>query len=335
MLEVKIIVEPYIKINGISIISGDKIRLTSSFIRDNPTQLKINKYNPKIVITKRPDHGKIRKIIRNSGATENLNDKNVNSFTYKELKSGVVYFVARNLPEDVMAPLNDYFEYLLYIESVQPGQGFVSIEIHKMNKNAINDNDTINVISQHAFSMNYIVIIVMIVLMFIIIIITVVFFKSQSSIRMKNDPDKDYPPPLPRPPDFMSLNNNMHIQNNINNNNRIYSSSDGDSIPVTASSTPLPVLSSIPHCKVIPIGGLDDSESDDMIDMNIDAQHVSGIGGRYPYGEENDEWSSSIGGDNVGNGNDVNYSSIAQPQQQLNSQQQRNNPLLRRNQYWV
>lgn len=307
----KIIVEPFIKINGISITSSDKIRLTSTVVMDNPTQAKLNRYNPKITITRKPDHGKIRKIIRTSGDAEHLNDKDINSFTYKELKSGIVYFVARHLPDEVVS-INDYFEYVLHIKSVQPGQGFVPIEIHKVLQNfgttKITAND-VDILTYEAFPFNYVVIVSMVSIMIVLGILMVILIKCRARETDKST-TKDYPPTLPRPPDFMGL-----------NNNRLYSSSEGgDSIPVTASSTPLPVLSSIPHCKVIPID-LDDSESDDMIDM--DPQQMP----RYPYGDDNDEWSSSC---DVGP--EVNYSSIAQPQ---HYQQRMNNPLLRRNQYWV
>lgn len=304
--DVRIIVEPFIKINGISLISSDKIRLTSTIVTDNPTQHKLNRYNPKITITRKPDHGKIRKIIRTSGDSEHLNDKDVSSFTYKELKSGIVYFVARKLPDEV-ASINDCFEYTLHIKSVQPGQGFVPIEIHKT-MNAEEGTD-VDIATSEAFPFNYIVIISMVLIMIVIVLLMIVLLRCRSNNAIKNNPEKDFPPPLPRPPDFMGL-----------NNNRIYSSSDGSH---TASSTPLPVLSSIPHCKVTPIE-FEDSESDDMGDMNVgDNQQMP----RYPYGDDNDEWSSSCD-----IGNEVNYSSIAQPQQ---GQQRMNNPLLRRNQYWV
>ena len=314
--------------------SADKIRLTSTFVMDNPTQSKLNRYNPKITITRKPDHGKIRKIIRTSGDTEHLNDKDISSFTYKELKSGIVYFVARQLPAEVQS-IHDSFEYVLHIKTVQPGQGFVSIEIHKTHHTEVNgatstDSDqNVDILTYQAIPFNYIVIVSMILIMVILAILMIMIIKCRAKNCNKNDPDKDYPPPLPRPPDFLPL-----------NNNRLYSASEGgDSIPVTASSTPLPVLSSIPHCKITPID-LEDSESDDMIDMNMDPTQPMSRG--YPYGDENDEWSSSC---DVGP--DVNYSSIAQPQQhhpyhhqyhqpqQQQLQHRLTNPLLRRNQYWV
>lgn len=317
-VEVKIIVEPIIKINGISIASEDKIRLTTTFLDESPHQLKLNRYNPKIVITRRPDHGKIKKIIRNSGYTEHSNDKEITSFTYKELKSGVIYFIARKIPDEVDS-INDYFEYLLLIKSIQPGQAFVSIEIHKV-KSGIFDDDKneLSIVHDSPWSMNYFFIIATLVGMFVLVFVLILFirFHSMTKNNKQKNVNKDYPPQLPRPPDFIGL-----------NNNRLYSSHDEeDSMPVTASSTPLPVLSSIPHCKVIPVGSLEDSESDEMMDMN-NVDCPPGQMSNYPFNDENDGWSSSY---DVAN--DVNYSSIMQSPCQ---RQQKTNPLLRRNQYWV
>lgn len=313
----KIIVEPVLKINGISITSTDKIRLTSTFVDENPTQLKLNRYNPKITITRKPDHGQIKKIIRNSGDVEHQNDKDITSFTYKELKSGVIYFIARDLPDEV-ASVNDYFEYNLMIKTVQPGQGFVPIEVHRATKRGSNgDRNNVDMATYNAsFPINYIFILSTLAGMILLVLILIAFIRCHSRSR-KNNLDKDFPPHLPRPPDFLPA-----------NHNRLYAPSEADdSMPVTASSTPLPILSSIPHCKVIPIGGIEDSESDEMVDLNMDVGHQQMVMG-YPYGDDNDDWSSSC---DVAN--EVNYSSIAQPQQQ--QMNQRSNPLLRRNQYWV
>lgn len=311
-VEVKIIVEPVIKINGISIASEDKIRLTTSFMDDNPHQLKLNRYNPKIVITRKPDHGKIKKIIRNTGDLEHSNDKDITSFTYKELKSGVIYFIARKLPEDV-ASINDFFEYALFVKTYQPGQAFVSIEIHRLKSQLVDDKNDVNITYEASWPINYLFIVATLAAMFVLVLILIVFLRCHSNAKAnKNNIDKDYPPPLPRPPDFINI-----------NNNRLYSPSDEDSV-----TTSLPVLSSIPHCKIIPIHSVEDSESDEIIDLNnVDGSQQLHQMPCYSYGDEHDEWSSSC---DVGN--EVNYSSIMQPTLQ---RQQHSNPLLRRNQYWV
>lgn len=313
-LEVNIIVEPLIKINGISIASDDKIRLSTSFSDDSPYQMKLSRYNPKVVITRKPDHGKIKKIIRNSGDSEHLNDKDITSFTYKELKSGVIYFIARKLPDDVSS-INDFFEYTLIVKSFQPGQAFVPIEIHKLKSQLAgsSDKNDLDLVYDTSWPINYFFIVATLAAMLVLVIILLVFVRCHSNAKHRKNSEKDYPPPLPRPLDFITM-----------NNNRLYSSSDcGDSIPVTASSTPLPVLSSIPHCKVTPITDLGDSEPEDIMEENSPLHNMA----CYPYGDENEDYSSSCD-----IGNEVNYSSIMQPTLQ---RQQRSNPLLRRNQYWV
>lgn len=256
-VEVKIIVEPLIKLNGISIASEDKIRLTTSFMDENPYQLKLNRYNPKIVITRKPEHGKIKKIIRNTGDLEHSNDKDIATFTYKELKSGVIFFIARKLPDDVVS-VNDYFEYALFVKTYQPGQAFVSIEIHKLKSHlietAVDKNDNVNIAYEASWPVNYLFILATLAAMFVLVMVLIIFLRCHSNAKAnKNDMDKDYPPPLPRPPDFMTI-----------NNNRMYSPSDGEDSVTTS----LPILSTIPHCKVIPINNVEDSESDEMIDLN-------------------------------------------------------------------
>jgi hypothetical protein len=79
---------------------------------------------------------------------------------------------------------------------------------------------------------------------------------------------------------------------------------------------------------VIPIGidsSIQDSDPEDMIDMREDALNANIL--RYGYSDEPEDWgrfSEEIG-------QDVGYSTIAQPQHI----EPKINPLLRRNQYWV
>lgn len=318
LLNIDIIVEAFIKISDISLQTGDKIKLTSSLALENIIQLKLNKFNPKIVITKKPERGNLRKIIRNSGNTENFNDRDITAFTYKDLKSGIIYYVSDQLPDDVHS-LNDYFEYALLMKSVQPGEGVVSIEIHSILSPLNEDTDKNISVQPIDMSSEYILILIiaLVIILIILIIAGLVIYRSRKSKKnSKNYNNKDYPPTLPQPPDFLPY-----------NSNQLYAASDGgDSIPITpANSTPLPVMSNIPHCKIIPI----DLENEyPESDMENDASGLMGPNNLpYGYDDENDGWSSSYEG---GLAPDVNYASIRQ-----SSQEQRANPLLRRNQYWV
>lgn len=324
LVDVNIVVVPFILINPITIVPGDKFRISSTFVLDNPTQLKLNRYNPKIIITKRPKYGRIKKITRSSGDFENINDREISSFTFKELKSGVVYYVARKFNQDFNS-ISDSFEYVLTTKSAQPGQASVPIEIYSHLRNESNDVDV--AVADTRLHFDYLILVAIAAGIIVLLIMAIVLIKCRSPSSKKTNGEKDLPPSLPRPPDFMTL-----------NNNRMYTPSDcGDSLPITASSTPLPVLSSIPHCKVIPIGldnCMQDSENDDMMmDMNMDNMPNSNTL-RYPYGDDNDDWGSSYND----LGPDINYSSIPSPQsqqQQQIQQQPKTNPLLRRNQYWV
>lgn len=317
-MDIQILVQPFIIINPISITPGNKVRLSSTFILDNPTQLKLNRYNPKISITKKPKYGKLKKIIRSTGDVENTNDKEILSFTYKELKSGVVYFVARKFSTGFSA-INDSFDYILTTKTAQPAQGQVPIEIYSPSVfgNELNEPEVVPAMTN--LPMEYLILAAILFGILVFLILAIIILKCRSVKVSKIDPDKDLPPPLPRPPDFMSLNNTRSM----------YTPSENDSIPHTQSSTPLPVLSNVPHCKVIPIGidsSIQDSDPEDMIDMREDAMNNANLL-RYGYNDEPEDWSScDIGGD-------VNYSTIAQPQHQIIPPKP--NPLLRRNQYWV
>ncbi|XP_055645017.1 chondroitin sulfate proteoglycan 4 [Toxorhynchites rutilus septentrionalis] len=333
LIEVNMIVQPFIIINPITITPGERIRLSSTFIFDNPAQLKLNRYNPKITITRRPKYGRLRKIVRSTGLDyiEQPSDKDISNFTYKELKSGVIYYVARKFNQDFQS-INDNFEYVLATKTAQPGQGTVPIEIYSPSRNAHDSNDVDIVTAESNLPFDYLIIACIAAAVIVILLMIIVLLKCRSNGSQKDHPDKDHPPSLPRPPDFMTL------------NNRMYTPSENESLPVTSASTPLPIISSIPHCKVIPIGldnalQLDSEPEEDMMDMHGELmQNPNSL--NYPYGDEGDGWSSSCD-----IGPEVNYSTVAhqtpqqqhaqQQQQLLPQQSQKANPLLRRNQYWV
>lgn len=313
LVDIQVVVQPFIIINPVSITPGSKVRLSSTFIIDNPTQLKLNRYNPKITISRKPKYGKFKKIIRSTGDLESVNDKEIFSFTYKELKSGVVYFVARKFFQE-FSSINDSFEYILTTKTAQPSQGVVNIEIFSPNKISTDDNPEV-IAADTRITVDHLLILSIITGILIFLFMAIMIIRCRSINVPKDDPDKNMPPALPRPPDFMTLHTTRSMYTPSEND---------DSLPVTQSSTPLPVLSNVPHCKVIPIGidsSIQDSDPEDMIDMREDALNNANML-RYVYNDDPEDWSSC--------GPDVNYSSIAQPQQIPKI-----NPLLRRNQYWV
>ncbi|GAB0098883.1 chondroitin sulfate proteoglycan 4 [Sergentomyia squamirostris] len=313
VITVKVIVHPFIALNAITVTAGDKIRLGTSAMSHYSSNLNLNRYNPKFTLTTRAKHGKLKKITRTTGDGDSYKDKDITSFTYKELKSGVIYFVAKKFPSEDIFTVTDSFDYVLHIKSVQPAQGTVSITI---NSRDLTTEENGVMVADSSLPINYVLIVCIVAAIVILSLILVVIIKCRAASRAAKQSKKDYPPSLPRPPDFLPY------------GTRINTSSDPESIPATAASTPLPGLSNVPQCKVIPIGfdpnDFQDSESD-IADLNLpDPQHSI----RYPYGDDNDNWCPSY---DVCN--DINYSSIAQPQQPQTPQN--TNPLLRRNQYWV
>uniref|UniRef100_T1GSZ7 Cadherin domain-containing protein n=1 Tax=Megaselia scalaris TaxID=36166 RepID=T1GSZ7_MEGSC len=286
----------------------------------------LNKTNPKFVIYNPPKQGSIRKIIRSSGDNEahTENIRSITVFTYKELKSGVIFYVTNSKPK---LGQTDSFEYNLLIKSVQPAQSLVKIEYR------IEDdmNEPTVMMSSPNLNFNYIAIIFLLIGIIVLIFVVLLMLKLRNVMRKKNLKQKDHPPSLPCPPDLTSSVGPIHN----------YASSEIDSMPVTAASTPIPGFSNIPHCKVIPVEnfknvdyseylgdmmGVEDDEEDDMDDPGETQQMVPNSNRYNNTYLDQDGWSSSCD-----MGNDFGYASVQQNLQTPNS----NNPLLRKNQYWV
>ncbi|XP_055851625.1 chondroitin sulfate proteoglycan 4 [Episyrphus balteatus] len=311
VVDVMVLVEPIIKINDILLQNEERVRLETSLIADSQILVKMNKLNAKFLITRTPSSGQIRKIIRSSGDFDNQNQRSTISFSYKELRSGVIYFVPY---ERNSKNLRDIFEYSLIIKAVQPAQGVVNIDYHT-------EKETTNLTTAGSgkFSLNYIGVVYICIVIFIIILIGILAFKLRCLKHKKINICKEHPPALPCPPDLTSV---SPTQN--------YNNSEIDSIPVTAASTPLPCFSNIPHCKVIrvesyKVSGTDFDEYDNDYDLKDDQREIEHmVPNQYQHSyPDNDAWSSSCDMTN-----DLGYSTVK-------SHQPSSNPLLRRNQYWV
>ncbi|XP_065355734.1 chondroitin sulfate proteoglycan 4 [Calliphora vicina] len=334
-IDVLMQVEPVIKITDISmkgVGEGEKIRLMSLLVADNPLSLKLNKFNPKFLITKMPTTGQIRKIIRSTGlAADSLNERPTNSFSYKELRSGVVYFIPYETVEGTLEDV-DRFDYQLHIKTVQPAQASVKI----VYRQAVEDNGTVAK-ADTEFSLNYVAIICVLIILLMCILIIMLILKFRYLKRHKANISKDQPPSLPCPPDLTSVSPQHHLTHHRPHH---YASSEADSVPVTGNSTPLPGFSNIPHCKIIPVESYkhdypDYDPDEDETDDPCDVQQMM-LPQRYnPYQLENDTWSSSCDMANDFGG----YSSVPQSTAQAASatppSAPPSNPLLRRNQYWV
>lgn len=328
-------VEPVIQINDIVMkeaeSSGGKIKLITSLDNDNPLSLKLNKFNPKFVITRMPSTGQIRKIIRSTGlTTDGQSDRSTNIFSYKELRSGVVYFVPHESVEETEAD-HDSFDYQLLIKTVQPAQATVSIEY----RSRVEETETVH-LGSAGLSINYLAIGCAIFIVLICLLIVLLILKIRKLRKHKADISKDQPPALPCPPDLTSVSPQHHLHHHHGHH---YASSEADSVPATGNSTPLPGFSNIPHCKIIPVESYkheypdydpDEEETDDQ----CDPQQMM-LPQRYnPYHMEHDAWSSSCDMANDFAG----YASVPQSISGSVSSPPSappTNPLLRRNQYWV
>ena len=87
---------------------------------------------------------------------EQQSDKEISSFTYKELKSGVIYYSARKFNQDFQS-INDNFEYVLSTKTAQPGQGTVPIEIYSPSGSHDSDNDVNIVTTESVIPLDYLV----------------------------------------------------------------------------------------------------------------------------------------------------------------------------------
>lgn len=330
-VDVVVAVEPVIKVSDFSMASMENghVRLQSTLVNDNPLSLKLNKFNPKFVITHMPTTGQIRKIIRSTGLAADIqNERSTTTFSYKELRSGVVYFVPNELVEETIEN-TDSFEYQLLIKTVQPAQGIVNI----IYREPLNESTNVTMATS-SFSINYIAIICALIVLLICILVVMLLLKFRFLKRHKADISKDQPPALPCPPDLTSVSPQHH-----HHHHHHYASSEADSVPATGASTPLPGFSNIPHCKIIPVESYkhdfpDYDPDEDETDDQCDPQQMM-LPARYnPYHMDNDNWSSSCDMANDFAG----YSTVPQSSAPVSAtppSAPASNPLLRRNQYWV
>ncbi|XP_039952051.1 chondroitin sulfate proteoglycan 4 [Bactrocera tryoni] len=329
-VDVLVAVEPVIKITNISMVNElGKVRLQSVLVADNPLSLKLNKFNPKFVITRMPITGQLRKIIRSTGlAPESQNERSTNTFSYKELRSGVVYFVPNEAVELTVEDM-DYFEYQLHIKTVQPAQSVVHIE-YRAPQDTSGNKVTM---ASSEFSFNYVALLIVLIVLIVCILVVMLLLKIRYLRRDKADISKDQPPALPCPPDLTSVSPQHHHHHHHHHH---YANSEADSVPATGASTPLPGFSNIPHCKIIPVESYKHDYPDydpDEGDETDDAQQMM-LPQRYnPYHMENDTWSSSCDMANDFGG----YSTVPQSSAPTATPPSApaSNPLLRRNQYWV
>ncbi|VVC37769.1 Concanavalin A-like lectin/glucanase domain,Laminin G domain [Cinara cedri] len=280
-LWLNISVEPLVKTGAFYPLTGLKSQLGVQVL--NAEMLaKTTNSDPKYKILRKPKYGKLKKIVRRSGDKQVMREVDVTKFTHGEIASGIVYFVAKKVPE----PIEDSFPFLLTANGVQPAIGELRFHVSvaeppstttphlptfttfKYSPTSVNKKSDIVEIARPNMSDDYLLCVGFIMAVVVASLVIVVLVRCRSKKRAE-ELDKMNPMPLPCPPDDL-MTTSPGMEKNENHG-----------------------------CKVIALGPPEHTEPE--TDFNM----------RYPYGAADEEYSSSADGT------------------------EQNNPMLRRNQYWV
>ncbi|XP_046745666.1 chondroitin sulfate proteoglycan 4 [Diprion similis] len=311
---IDVIVEPLMIVNPMVAIAGERNRLDLRYMDATPLA-KLTSSNPMFVVTRKPKYARIKKIIRSSGDRKGTREREVSKFSHQELISGLIYVVCKKMAALEIEGTPDSFGFVLAASIFQPAAGNfnfrIKYNVDEFNMTLGSPMDPVGHEGEMAIAPNmsndYLLILGMLLGVFLLGVVVIITIRCRHN-RYKHAEDNKAEPspgvgvmPLPRPPDHL-MPATPHLK-------RFGNDHDG----ITGSSTPLPVLPSmpatLPQCKVIPLSPLD----------SIAGSEVD-VSSRYPYGvPDGDEWSSF-------DTSDLPCPSATTP---------RANPLLRRNQYWV
>ncbi|XP_012264856.2 chondroitin sulfate proteoglycan 4 [Athalia rosae] len=314
LIEVR--VEPLMIVNPMIAIAGERNRLDLRYMDATPLA-KLTSSNPTFSITRKPKYARIKRIIRSSGDRRGTREREVGRFSHQELISGVIYIVCKKMPTLEIEGIMDSFGFVLAASIFQPAAGDfnfrIKFNIDEFNMTLGGPMDPVGHEGEMAIAPNmsndYLLILGMLLGVFLLGVVVIITIRCRhNKYKHADDHDKDEASPgvgvmpLPRPPDHL-MPATPHLKRFGNDHDHV----------MTGSSTPLPVLPSmpatLPQCKVIPLSPLD----------SIAGSEVD-VSARYPYGvPDGDEWSSF-------DTSDLPCPSATTP---------RANPLLRRNQYWV
>ncbi|XP_043505299.1 chondroitin sulfate proteoglycan 4 isoform X1 [Polistes fuscatus] len=316
-IRVKIRVVPLMIMNPMIALMGEKNQITLQHMDATPLA-KLTSSNPVYTIIRKPKYGKIKRIIRSSstsGEKRGTREREIGRFTHQEIVSGVIYLVCKKIPSMEYEGLSDSFAFILAASIFQPAAGEfeirVKFDMEDYNSTLAGPMDPIGHEGEMAIAPNmsndYLLILGMLLGAFLLSIVVIITIRCRHNRYKRTEEDKPETTPsvgvmpLPRPPDHL-MPTTPHLKRFANEHGTI------------TSSTPLPVLpsmtSTLPQCKVIPLNPLE----------SITGSEVD-VSARYPYGvADGDEWSS--------------FDTSDLPCQSATTQRT-NNPLLRRNQYWV
>ncbi|KAK2583832.1 hypothetical protein KPH14_009726 [Odynerus spinipes] len=316
-IRVEIRVVPLMIKNPMVALMGEKNQITLNHMDATPLA-KLTSSNPVYTVVKKPKYGKIKRIIRSSsisGEKRGPREREIGRFSHQEIVSGVVYLVCKKIPTMEYEGVTDSFTFVLAASIFQPAAGEfdirVKFDMDDYNSTLAGPMDPIGHEGEMAIAPNmsndYLLILGMLLGAFLLSIVVIITIRCRHNRYKRTEEDKPETTPsvgvmpLPRPPDHL-MPTTPHLKRFTNDHGTV------------TSSTPLPVLpsmtSTLPQCKVIPLNPLE----------SITGSEVD-VSARYPYGvADGDEWSS--------------FDASDLPCQSATAQRT-NNPLLRRNQYWV
>lgn len=347
---INVTVEPLLIRGNFTAIAGTKNRLGLDILDATPLA-KLTNSNPTFEVIKKPRFGRIKKIIRITSTGENNREtrereRDVGRFTHEEMKSGVIYYVARRgvdqngaeesvsllLSASIFQPavveLRFPVRHASAAEQQAPGSGpTASVVPPRRGGPGLITGDTGDDLASPNMSKDYVLLLGVAVSVIFLAIAIIIAVKCRSNgrdeianLNGKNDHAYtgngseliDTAPTLPRPPDHLLPLSPRPLRSKrfINANGSTHFSDSGDSWRAVS---PIPV--SIPQCKVIP---LDTSDQGIPTPGSVVGSEVD-VNARYPYGSDEppEDWSS--------------YDT----QSDLPYPQRTTNPMLRRNQYWV
>ncbi|XP_069672310.1 chondroitin sulfate proteoglycan 4 [Periplaneta americana] len=315
-LELNVSVEPLLRLGNFTPIAGLRNKITLEVLDATPLA-KLTSSNPIYQVLHRPRFGRLKKIIRSSGDRRSAREREVSHFTHEEVKSGVIYYVARRLPD--AGAHDDAFPFLLASSIFQPARGELQFIVRPEREGEelsatptasgappeqVGPKDPVGhegglIVASPNMSSDYVLIVSMVLGVMLLAVLVIVAVKCRSlqvgredARACKTDLTGVPPVPLPRPPDVLQP-TSPHPKRFASNG---------------SSPTPANPPASVLQCKVIPLEPVD-SVAGSEPDLNS----------RYPYGvadEPAEDWSS------------YDTSELGYPPRSAN-------PMLRRNQYWV
>ncbi|XP_017754048.1 PREDICTED: LOW QUALITY PROTEIN: chondroitin sulfate proteoglycan 4 [Eufriesea mexicana] len=314
-IEIKVV--PLMIMNPMIALAGEKTRIKLKHMDATPLA-KLTSSNPIYTVIKKPKFGKIKRIIRSSSSSSEkrgTREKEVTKFSHQEVMSGTIYMVCRKIPTMEYEGVIDSFAFILTASIFQPAVGVfefrVKLDMDEYNNTLGGPMDPVGHEGEMAIAPNmsndYLLILGMLLGVFLLGVVVIITIRCRHNKYKHAEEEKPEPTPavgvmpLPRPPDHL-MPVTPHVKRYANDHNSV------------AASTPLPILptttSTLPQCKVIPLNPLE----------SITGSEVD-VSAKYPYGvADGDEWSS--------------FDTSDLPCQSATTQRT-NNPLLRRNQYWV